>query len=231
MCEYVTMAKLSLSLNCYPLSIEYLQVILADLIPLFPLPLVLFPGTAVPLHIFEERYKIMIRDVMDGDETFGIVRVEDSSGRLAKIGCLAKLTSIERLADGRMNIFTEGMQKFSIIELVHERAYAQARVQMIDEPAPNAKAQAQAKKLRTVLDDVIRLSEKLAGELIPSDKVPSDPAGLSYWIADSFYSSTAEQQRLLDMVTVNERLECERIRLDAACKQLAARTALKDVFS
>ena len=71
---------------------EYLQVILPDLIPLFPLPLVLFPGTAVPLHIFEERYKIMIRDVMDGDETFGIVRVEDSSGKLAKTGCLAKLT-------------------------------------------------------------------------------------------------------------------------------------------
>jgi len=210
---------------------EYLQVILPDLIPLFPLPLVLFPGTAVPLHIFEERYKIMIRDVMDGDETFGIVRVEDSSGKLAKTGCLAKLTSIERLADGRMNIFTEGVKKFSIIELVQERAYAQARVKMLDEPVPNAKAQELAKKLRTLLDDVIRLSEKLAGEFIPSDKVPSDPTGLSYWIADCFYSSTAEQQKLLDMLTVNERLESERIRLDAACKQLAARTALKDVFS
>ena len=201
------------------------------LIPLFPLPLVLFPGAVLPLHIFEERYKRMVKDVSEADNSFGIVKVEDSSGRLAKTGCLAKVTFKEALADGRMNILTIGVKRFSIVELIHDRSYTQARVQMIDDPRANAKAKASAQKLREVLDDVIRLSEKLGGqELDLADKVPSDPVQLSYWIPDCFYGSPAEQQKLLDMATVVERLEAERIRLIATCKHLAARTALKDAF-
>ena len=81
---------------------------------LFPLNTVLFPKMPLPLHIFEERYKLMITECMEADEPFGVVLIEEGSkafGPLAQphaVGCTARVVQVESLEDGRMNIITIG---------------------------------------------------------------------------------------------------------------------------
>ena len=89
-------------------------------IPLFPLPnLVLFPNVIVPLHIFEERYKLMINGCIDHDETFGIALLrggaeKESAETIHRVGVTARVVQVERLQDGRLNILAEGQARFRI---------------------------------------------------------------------------------------------------------------------
>lgn len=95
------------------------------LIPLFPLPLVLLPSTAVPLHIFEERYKLLVNEVLEPKAEFGIVLAKD--GGVVSIGCTAIVQRvIRRYDDGRMDIVVEGRRRFRIEELNEEKQYLQA---------------------------------------------------------------------------------------------------------
>lgn len=106
-------------------------------IPLFPLDLVLFPGAALPLHIFEERYKEMVAGCIRRDDSFGVVRAK--SDGLAVIGCTAKIvTVLNRYPDGRMDILCEGGERFEIEVLDNSRAYLQAEVDTFDDDGPEA---------------------------------------------------------------------------------------------
>lgn len=103
-------------------------------IPLFPLDTVLFPGTALPLHIFEARYREMIGECVAEDRAFGVVRAEGDS--LAIIGCTARVIRVlEQFPDGRMNILCEGEQRFEIEGLDESRTYLQADVAFFDDDA------------------------------------------------------------------------------------------------
>jgi Lon protease-like protein len=96
-------------------------------IPLFPLDVVLFPGAALPLHIFEERYKQMIAGCLERKEPFGVVRARSEG--LAVIGCMASVVAVlQRYSDGRMDILCEGGDRFEIEMLDNSRAYLQAEV-------------------------------------------------------------------------------------------------------
>lgn len=203
----------------------------SKVIPIFPLPVTLFPSGRLPLHIFEERYRSMVDDIMQTDSTFGIVRSEKSAGSFSATGCLAKLDSIERLVDGRINILAIGLYRFSVMEVLEGRPYMRARVKFLEEPEPDDLSCFVAKELRIVLDDIIRLSSKLSGSTISvAAEIPDDPLELSYWIPSRLYGSPSEQQRILEMNSTLERLEAEHTLLDATRKHLAAKTALKDAL-
>src|SRR5437773_2087048 len=98
-------------------------------IPLFPLPnLVLFPNIVVPLHIFEERYKLMINTCIDKDEAFGLVLLRSGSEResedtIHRVGVTARIVQAERLDDGRMNILSEGDSRFRIFRFTQQSPY------------------------------------------------------------------------------------------------------------
>jgi Lon protease-like protein len=101
-------------------------------IPLFPLNTVLFPGTALPLHIFEERYREMIGECLTQEKTFGVVRAEGE--KMAVIGCTAKVVRVlERYPDGRMDILCEGAQRFEIEGLDNSRQFLQADVDFFED--------------------------------------------------------------------------------------------------
>jgi Lon protease-like protein len=101
-------------------------------IPLFPLNTVLFPGTALPLHIFEGRYREMIGECLAQDRVFGVVRAEGES--LAIIGCTARVVRVlERFPDGRMNVLCEGEQRFEIEGLDESRIFLQADVELFED--------------------------------------------------------------------------------------------------
>src|SRR5215467_855004 len=108
-------------------------------IPLFPLPsLVLFPGIGVPLHIFEERYKLMINGCIDQAEAFGLVLLrsgatEETEETIHRVGVTARIIDVERLEDGRMNIMCEGEERFRISRFTQETPFWKANVQFFEE--------------------------------------------------------------------------------------------------
>ena len=101
-------------------------------IPLFPLDTVLFPGSALPLHIFEERYREMIGECIAQNKPFGVVRAEDD--QMALIGCTARVVRVvERYPDGRMDVLCEGVHRFEIEALDESRKFLQADVEYFDD--------------------------------------------------------------------------------------------------
>ena len=106
-------------------------------IPLFPLDMVLFPGAALPLHIFEERYKQMVTSCIASKAPFGVVRA--MSEGLAVIGCTATIvTVLQGYPDGRLDILCEGGERFEIEILDNSQAYLQAEVDTFDDDGQQA---------------------------------------------------------------------------------------------
>lgn len=110
---------------------------LPKIIPLFPLPnLVLFPGTRVPLHIFEPRYREMTAVTARGDGIIGMILLKNEDAGSAeraypdifKIGCAGRIRELVQLEDGRYNIVLEGLAEFRVVREIRERPYRQAEV-------------------------------------------------------------------------------------------------------
>ena len=100
--------------------------------PLFPLGIVLLPGEVVPLHIFEERYKLMIGRCLEDGSEFGIVWLSDDG--LRDVGCGARVTTVvERFEDGRMNILVEGTRAFRMLERVEDLPWPAGDVELLDD--------------------------------------------------------------------------------------------------
>lgn len=113
------------------------------MIPLFPLPnVVLFPGVFLPLHIFESRYREMVRDALAGDRIIGMVLLrgttdptDGAAPPVYEVGCSGLITHAEPLSDGRFNIVLRGLERFRILAEDHTRAYRRARTAPIPELA------------------------------------------------------------------------------------------------
>ena len=102
--------------------------------PLFPLGLVLLPGETVPLHIFEERYKLMIGECLDEEKEFGIIWLADDS--LKDVGCAARVTQVlERFDDGRMNVLVEGTTPFRLERRIGDLDYPAGDVELLEDTA------------------------------------------------------------------------------------------------
>ncbi len=99
-----------------------------DRIPLFPLPVVLLPATPLPLHIFEPRYKLMIRRCLSEKLELGLILATEKG--LATVGCTAGITeTIKEYSDGRLDILTEGRSVFRVTELFNENEYYEGNVE------------------------------------------------------------------------------------------------------
>jgi ATP-dependent Lon protease len=171
-----------------------------DDLPLFPLGMVLFPGEAVPLHIFEYRYREMVRYCLETDEPFGIVLVEDE--RLASIGCTARIERVlRRYEDGRYDIVARGEDRFAIDAVKQERAYLTATAHAFGrvEPLPNPDER----------ERVITLHMKLlelSGETIrPS--IYEGPKQISFVVGQNVGLDLARKQELLELPSEQDRLQ------------------------
>jgi len=171
---------------------------LAVLIPLFPLDVVLFPGTPLPLHIFEPRYKELIAECMAQNREFAVVRAVEQ--RLAEVGCTAEIvTVVKEYPDGRLDLVTEGRQRFELLAVNEERSFLQAEVLILDdEPGtPSQEDTARAIQLH---------SELLALAGARQDLAAADPAQLSFYLAASLPLDLDFKQKLLSLRTESERL-------------------------
>jgi Lon protease-like protein len=164
---------------------------LAALIPLFPLDVVLFPGTPLPLHIFEPRYKEMIGECLAQNHVFGVVRAGEQN--LAEVGCTAEIvTVVKEYPDGRLDLVVEGRKRFEVLGVNQERSFLQAEVRMIDDE-PGAAPQEDAAR-------AIQLhSELLAMASAQQDLSAADPSLLSFYLAASLPLDLDFKQKLLSL--------------------------------
>jgi Lon protease-like protein len=166
------------------------------LLPLFPLEVVLLPGTPLPLHIFESRYKEMIAECLSNRAPFGVVRTIDDG--IAKIGCTAEIVTVTKeYSDGRLDLVARGVERFEVLELNRERSFLRAEISLLsdDEPAPRF--------VETVAVELHREILSLAGAV--QDISGADPSGLSFHLAGSLPLELDFKQKLLGMRSENER--------------------------
>src|ERR1700686_31484 len=109
---------------------------MARLVPLFPLEVVAFPGSAIPLHIFEDRYKEMVGEAEAAGTEFGIVLAKD--GGIVNAGCTVVVESVlKRYPDGRFDVLTRGQRRFLIKSLDQDKDYLRGEVEYFNDEDPN----------------------------------------------------------------------------------------------
>jgi len=208
---------------------------MSQTLALFPLGTVLYPGLLLPLHIFEERYRQLVRDLLDGPEPrrFGVIAIRrgretgvDGISSLHEIGCTAIVRQIQEHDDGRFDLVTVGTQRFQLAGLDHSKPYLQGEVNLLaedtgDEPAAGLAAQAVQGAFRTYLD-------ALAGRGVTQVAVPDlpgEPAALSYLVAASMIMDLPEKQALLAEPDALHRLIAERALLSRETMMLRSLTS------
>jgi Lon protease-like protein len=167
------------------------------LLPLFPLKVVLFPGTALPLHIFEPRYMEMIGECLERKHPFGVVLAQENS----LVGCTAEIIKVvQRYDDGRLDIFTEGRQRFEVLNLDRERSFLRGEVLPFDDDG-EAASQDQASRAIHLQQRLLALAGEHGG--LPE----ADHPQLSFQLAAGVPLELDFKQNLLGMRSEKERLE------------------------
>jgi ATP-dependent Lon protease len=172
-------------------------------IPLFPLNVVLFPGSRLPLHIFEHRYRVMVRRCLGEELEFGIILATENG--VATVGCTAAITQrLKEYPDGRLEILTEGRSVFRVVELLEEREYREAVVEYLAEDiTPVSKNEQQAKEsaLLGVFQECHALLYEQPWVTTANEKI----GDLSYRMVSRLPLSLEDRQALLEMRSEPER--------------------------
>jgi Lon protease-like protein len=172
---------------------------LVALLPLFPLEVVLFPGTPLPLHIFEPRYKEMIGECLANGAPFGVIRAVEEG--IADVGCTAEIITVTKeYSDGRMDLICEGRKRFEVLELNRDRSFLQAEVLIVPDDAGSS---AEDERVRAVQLHLEILS--LAGAV--QDLSAADQSQLSFYLAGSLPLDLDFKQKLLSMRSESQRIE------------------------
>jgi Lon protease-like protein len=183
-----------------------------DSFPLFPLGIVMLPTELVPLHIFEERYKLMIGECLEEEREFGIVWLSDDG--LSEVGCAGKITQvIEKLEDGRINILVQGTRPFRLVARIPDLPYPAGTIELLDDDEPDAPT------------DVVDAARERYAVLVErvTDRRPDDAeleALDSYGMAATIEFAPTPKQQLLEERSEPKRLELVSEMLDSTLKKL-----------
>lgn len=210
---------------------------MSDRLPLFPLGLVLLPGLLLPLHVFEERYRVLVRELLELPEPqrrFGVVAIRqgrevgaDGVTALHEVGCSALLRRVEPHEDGRFDIVTTGADRFHLDGLAPDGGpYLTGLVQWLpDDMGPAAEAPLLDRAVRVAFRDYLAaLSEAGGAEIDPPD-LPDSSLVLSYVVAATVLVDLEDRQRLLAEPDGTARLRAELTLLRRETTLLKALTA------
>jgi ATP-dependent Lon protease len=206
-------------------------------LPLFPLPLVLFPGVPLPLHIFEPRYRQLLLDIRAHDNLFGLSFFDaEESGReippLGHLGCVAEVTEAQQLPDGRSNILTLGLVRYRVEAYVEQgEPYLVGQVAFFEDEADDEALLARrveetsklfmriARAVRTINDDRAGLPE------LPE----TEPERLSFLIAAAMELDNEVKLELLELRSTAQRLKRLRDLLSRALKGYEERARVHEI--
>lgn len=196
-------------------------------LPIFPLGTVLFPGLVLPLHIFEERYRVLVRHLAGLPEgtprEFGVVAIRrgwevapiggtasaSASVTLHEVGCTAELRQVTELADGGFDLVTVGRRRFHILDVDPDAApYLTANVEWLPEPdGPDEVADLLTPRVTAVFRQYLGLIRSESEEI--TEQLPDDPTVLSHLVAATAALTVADRQRLLAIDGTAARLRAE----------------------
>lgn len=212
---------------------------MSELLPLFPLGTVLFPGMILPLRVFEERYRQMVADLLAKPEPareFGVVAIRkgrevatdsapdtDNAPELHDIGCVARLRESTRHPDGRFDLVTIGTRRFRLLRTDDTLPYYQGEIEELPEQAvPDQAVLAQAgrdeaakaawavQSVQAAFRDYLNALADRAGAVVRVAEIPDDPVLLSYVVAAGMIIDLPERQALLAAPHAVARLKAER---------------------
>jgi len=201
-------------------------------LPLFILPLVLFPGALLPLHIFEPRYRRMLGDCLAGDREFGIVylppELREHELPPGHVGCVARVDDALLLDDGRSNIVVSGGARFAL------GGYSDAEtpyyVGLVDEygdlPGDATLLAAAAARVRELFGRVGRAAREIDDDSAAVPSLPDDDGRLSFAVAAHVDLDAPTRQRLLESRSAVERLADLESLLASAVGPLERRAAV-----
>ncbi|MCG9128121.1 LON peptidase substrate-binding domain-containing protein [Candidatus Poribacteria bacterium] len=185
-------------------------------LPIFPLNVVLFPGGYLPLHIFEQRYREMIKHCIRDESSFGVVMIKDGretgdSAIPCRVGTEVDLVDVNRFPDGRMNIVTSGHSRFEILEINEDMPYLNARVRILDtfESDADPNLSDVAAETLEVYKEYETLSSFLRFSWQPPDENPEHPQQLAYQIGSRLRLPLNEKQELLELESFDQLLRKE----------------------
>jgi len=192
-------------------------------LPIFPLPLVLMPHELLPLHIFEPRYRQMLKDIELRRNLFGVSFFEpqsefDEKPKPGSIGCVAEVRDTQTLPDERSNIVTFGLIRYRLLDYVEiGTPYFSAEVQFFeDEPQSKGVLDPIADEVFGLFERVAKAAFKLSGNRGRFPEVPrADPEQLSFLVAAAFNLDNDVKTQFIEMTSTSERL----IRLKAILEQ------------
>ena len=156
-------------------------------VPIFPLNTVLFPQMVLPLHIFEQRYRLMISECLKNNTPFGVVLLQDgdevqemeesNQARPSAVGTLARITEVAKLDDGRMLLTTVGTERFRLMEYRSDKPYMTGDIEIwSDEPVDQNQVQTELAEIRDLFQSYLKILMELAGKQIQGLEIPDEPA-------------------------------------------------------
>lgn len=193
---------------------------MAELLPLFPLTTVLFPEMLLPLHIFEPRYRLLVRRCMDEDRPFGVVLIRSGQevGATAEpheIGTEAKIMAFSPLSDGRSYIVVRGGRRFAVEQAIPDaEPYLVGRVRYLPEQDGDGvleRAAVAVEAYGQYIVAVMAVTDDARGDRAIVDELASvSPREAAYRIAASLAVDASERQRLLELTSDAHRLQAEK---------------------
>ncbi len=200
-------------------------------LPLFPLKVVLFPGTLLPVHIFEPRYRQLLTDVSAGDHRFGLLPPGADSDQPAalSIGCVAMVRAVQALPQGRSNIVVSGERRFRLVEMLWSQTpYYQGRVEWVEDvPDVQVPTESEVQELRSLGRRYALALHALADQSLDVD-LPEAPAELSFGIGALMEWDFDARQRFLEVRSATERVERLLHALPVLVKQAEERVLIHD---
>jgi uncharacterized protein len=208
---------------------------MAEMLPLFPLGTVLYPGMVLPLHIFEDRYRQLVRDLLAQPEPrrFGVIAIRkgretgiDGVESLYDIGCTATLRRVEEQDDGRFNVITVGTQRFRLLELDQTRPYLRGRVELLADAAADPAAAAPAvRAVQSAFRAYLDVLSESGGATVRISELPDEAELLSFVVAAAMVIDLPERQGLLAEPDTLRRLAAQRALLSRETAMLRSTTS------
>jgi len=208
---------------------------MGEMLPLFPLGAVLYPGMLLPLHIFEERYRQLVRDLLDSAEPrrFGVIAIRkgretgiDGVHSLYETGCTATLRRVDQHEDGRFDIVTLGTQRFRLLRLDQTRPYLQGEVDMLaEDPVDAATAGPAVRVIQAAFREYLDALTEWGGATVRLEEMPGEPELLSFIVAAAMVIDLPERQAMLAESDTLRRLAMQRALLSRETAMLRTTTS------
>ena len=201
---------------------------MSELLPLFPLSTVLFPGMRLPLHIFEERYRLLAAHLQAQPEPrrFGVIAIRkgrevgaDGVTALHDVGCVAEARQIASHPDGRFDLATVGTERFRLLRVDDSLPYFQGEIELLPEQELPADAAGEdtpsalaftASRVQAGFRGYLNVLADRGGGVVNVAELPDEPLLLSYVVGAAMIIDLAERQSLLAAPTALDRLRLER---------------------